>query len=187
MRKKSKIVYHRLLNLHRPNACSIHRRELAQLLAFALNCILNVLVVLVQQGMMGGIRLFHVHKNNAVRIPLNSPEYYSNSRIADLCIRMCHYQCNAFVLYRFFFFFHFKKKTFIGELVSISKDSNKNNFNVFCLCCFCGFNWIFAFLSLPGQHFGTIARNDAGSGAHSKHCGSKISRPNVEGHSIFSQ
>lgn len=35
---------------------------------------------------------------------------------------------------------------------------------------------------LPGQHFGTMARNVAGSGAHSKQCGSIISNPNVEGH-----
>lgn len=40
---------------------------------------------------------------------------------------------------------------------------------------------------LPGQHFGTIARKVAGSGAHSKQCGSIISNPNVDGHSIFSQ
>lgn len=40
---------------------------------------------------------------------------------------------------------------------------------------------------LPGQHFGTIARKVAGSGAHCKHCGSIISNPKVEGHSILSQ
>lgn len=38
-----------------------------------------------------------------------------------------------------------------------------------------------------GQHFGTTARKVAGSGAHSKQCGSIISNPNVDGHSIFSQ
>lgn len=43
------------------------------------------------------------------------------------------------------------------------------------------------FVELPGQHFGTIARNVAGSGAHSKQCGFMISNPNVDGHSIFSQ
>lgn len=40
---------------------------------------------------------------------------------------------------------------------------------------------------LPGQHFGTMARNVAGSGAHSKQCGSTSSKANVDGHSIFSQ
>lgn len=39
----------------------------------------------------------------------------------------------------------------------------------------------------PGQHFGEIALNVAGSGAHSKQFGSIISNPNVDGHSIFSQ
>lgn len=97
-------IYHHLLNRRKPNACSIHRLVWAPLLVFALNCILNVLVVSVRLDTMDGIQLFHVHRNSVVRIPLNSLEYCSNCRSIGLCIHTFHCRYNAFFLCRCVFF-----------------------------------------------------------------------------------
>lgn len=97
-------IYRHLLNRRKPNACSIHRLVWAPLLVFALNCILNVLVVLVRLDTMDGIQLFHVRRNSVVRIPLNSLEYCSNCRNIGLCIHTFHCRYNAFFLYFKFLF-----------------------------------------------------------------------------------
>lgn len=91
-------TYRHLLHQHKPNAYSIHRPELVPLLAFALNCISNVLVVWMKLDTLADIQLFHVRISSVVHSPSNSPEYYSNCQSIALCIHMFRCQCNAFVL-----------------------------------------------------------------------------------------
>lgn len=99
---KFHIYRHFSLNLRKPNVCNIRRLVLVRLLVFALICILNVLVALVRLDTMDDIQPYHVHRNNVVRIPLNSLEYRSNCRNIGHCIHKFRCRYIAFFLYVLF-------------------------------------------------------------------------------------
>lgn len=152
-----------LLIQRMPNVCSIHHLVLVQSLAYAVNHILIVLVVLMGLvDTMDDIQFYHVHRSNADDIQLNLMVSLTNYQSIVLYIHMYRCRCNAYVLEE-----HENENKVVSGKIFLDLGTSGT--------------------VLPGQHFGTIARKVAGSGAHSKHCGSIISKPNVDGHSIFSQ
>lgn len=131
------------MHRRRPNACSIHRLVWAPLLAFDLNCILNVLVVLVRLDMTGGIPLFRVRRNSVVRNPLSSLEYCSNYRNTGLYIRTFHCRRNAFFLLNDFQNRRENKTKHLANIhIKIEKKTlqNSNDFNMYLFLQ--QFNWI---------------------------------------------